>query len=403
MLKNLKNAYASLLMAVCCASLLVGCAAAPVAESAPAASQAPAPVVSESVESSAEDAVGISEEVPEKISEDAAEESDVHSGSVESSPVSSIDWDRMDKDFAYNDEVYAVYYLSGIANLESLPETSSRYCVVDMRADHESYDVDWDYGFEYDNFVAAADWSRIFDIGYYEAMFPMLALQYHYDEEQLLRHFQTVGIHEGRQGSEDFNVGAYMDWCAENLPYTAEAFGGDYALYYLFYASSVGDQPASFPADGRPAQYKAVMTYSQKEEFDAVNKYRAEKGLDPYVYDSEMTAFANFRAWTNQDQELVGHTWLADHLEQSVLDLCFSGLDTETICENTIETSQLTQKAWHKNYAASKSHYEAMVNPGFCYFGTSHEYVDSVAIGRYSARGVQFDTFTDDLSTAMNP
>ena len=119
-----------------------------------------------------------------------------------------------------------------------------------MRKNHETYDVDWDYGSDYEDYAHMADWSKIFDADYYMDTFPMLALQYHYDEEQLLRHFQTVGVHEGRQGSENFNVGAYMDWCAENLPYTTEAFQGNYALYYIFYAAAFDEQPDSFPANG---------------------------------------------------------------------------------------------------------------------------------------------------------
>ena len=38
------------------------------------------------------------------------------------------------------------------------------------------------------------------------------ALQYHGDDEKLLDHFQTVGVHEGRQGCASFNVGVFMDW-----------------------------------------------------------------------------------------------------------------------------------------------------------------------------------------------
>lgn len=51
----------------------------------------------------------------------------------------------------------------------------------------------------------ACDWSLVFDADYYKKAFPMLAVQYHQDNALLLEHFQTVGIHEGRQGSANFN------------------------------------------------------------------------------------------------------------------------------------------------------------------------------------------------------
>ena len=42
----------------------------------------------------------------------------------------------------------------------------------------------------------------LFHDGYLLESFPALALLYQYDEELLLEHFQTVGVHEGRQGNE---------------------------------------------------------------------------------------------------------------------------------------------------------------------------------------------------------
>ena len=138
--------------------------------------------------------------------------------------------------------------ISTITSLESKPEKYDSCCVVDMRDDEAAYDVNWDYGVDYEEQVALCDWSEVFDAEYYMDKFPMLALQYHYDEDQLLRQFQTVGVHKGRQGCEDFNVGAYMDWCAENSGYVVELFDDDYAAYYMFYMSSVDDQPKKFPA-----------------------------------------------------------------------------------------------------------------------------------------------------------
>ena len=69
--------------------------------------------------------------------------------------------------------------LSGVAGLQSNPEKYNSSCVVDMRGGKAAYDVDWDYGADYQEQVSLCDWSKVFDVEYYMDTFPMLALQYH--------------------------------------------------------------------------------------------------------------------------------------------------------------------------------------------------------------------------------
>lgn len=360
----------------------------PVESEAPAVSETPTPVISEAP---AETQAPVASEAPAETlapvtSEAPAATEDMHSGSAQKDPDAEL-----------------LEALAAFVGVKSSAERNNADCVVDMRYGHDIYDISWDYGFKYDGYVGKVDWSTLFDAGYYMEQFPMLALQYHYDEAKLLRHFQTVGIHEGRQGNERFNVGAFMDWCDAEMPYVRETLQDEYAVYYMFYALSSQDLPDSFRADGRPAQYAVVMSIAQKTEFDAVNAYRKTEGLGPYIYDPELAAFANYRAWVNQDQALVGHEWLQSGKNQDVMDLYFAGVDTELISENCLETGSAMPKVWARSYAGSKSHYDAMVSTKYAYYGGSNLYVSDVPYGTKGYRGVQFDIFTDSLSTAVNP
>ena len=423
-----KTRCAGMLLALCAAAMLASCAAAPAGSGQVSASEPTAIPSAEireesepSVETREESAPSVETREESEPSVETREESepsvetreesepsveireesttDAHSASKDDD---EIDYLRFMKDHDYANRCIAED-IAAVAGLQSKPEKYDTACVIDMRKSETAYDVDWDYGDEYDKQVALCDWFEVFDVEYYMDQFPMLALQYHYDEDQLLRHFQTVGVHEGRQGCEDFNVGAYMDWCAENRDYVVDLFDGDYALYYMFYMSSLGEQPEKFPAGDHPAQYKAILTKAQQKELDGINSYRKKTDADPLVYDPEMAAFANYRSWVNQENEYVGHVWLDMSSSKDIIDLYFDTTSADLISENTLETSTLNVKSWYTVYANSKPHYEAMINADYRYVGTSNLYVDDVAIKNYNSRGVQFDIFAGSLSTPLNP
>lgn len=81
------------------------------------------------------------------------------------------------------------------------------------------------------SYVDACNWSLVFDADYYKKAFPIPALQYDYDDALLLQHFQTVGVHQGRQGSEGFSVAAYKANCGSDIQ---ETLGGDYECHYFY-------------------------------------------------------------------------------------------------------------------------------------------------------------------------
>ena len=416
-MKNIKNKYAGAILALCAAFMLASCAAAPVESNAVNdMEQAVKPSAEVCGESAPSAFFGLDLTKTQELEIDAADDTsldgtellDQESGDADRTDVHSAskdDGEKYDPIKFMHDcaDYWTAKALAGVAGLQAKPEKYDSACVVDMRDDESAYDVDWDYGTDYEEEVALCDWSKVFDAEYYMDEFPMLALQYHYDEAQLLRHFQTAGVHEGRQGCEDFNVGAYMDWCAENRNYVADLFDGDYAMYYMYYMASVGEQPEKFPAGDRPAQYKAVLTKAQQMELDGINMYREKTGADQLVYDPEMAAFANYRCWVNQENEYVGHTWLELGSSKDVIDLYFDATSADCISENTLETSTLSVKPWYAVYADSKPHYDAMINTKYNYVGTSNLYVDEVAIKQYANRGVQFDIFAGSLSTPLNP
>ena len=115
---------------------------------------------------------------------------------------------------------------SDLKSLDSILEACKNYatcqedvalCGVDVENAHNPYDVEWDYGEKWQEYVDACDWSLVYDAKFYKKEFPMLAIQYNNDDELLFEHFRTVGVHEGRQGCESFNVDAYRRNCSKKV------------------------------------------------------------------------------------------------------------------------------------------------------------------------------------------
>ena len=74
-------------------------------------------------------------------------------------------------------------YIQDVTNVQATCETEYKACVVDVHSDHP-YDVVWDYGEVYNDLVSECDWSLVFDAEYYKKTFPILALQYNYDDDR---------------------------------------------------------------------------------------------------------------------------------------------------------------------------------------------------------------------------
>ena len=287
--------------------------------------------------------------------------------------------------------------ISEICGLKATIQENYKEGYVDTIEGENPYDVVWDYGSEYTTYVDACDWSLIFDADYYMATFPMLAMQYHYDEDLLLKHFQTVGIHEGRQGSVDFNVFAYLTNGSDEA---WEAFEYNYEGYYFYYmlnyeteknVNTVVNAGGTTPK----VQHKEIYTDAQLAELYYVNKYRAEIGEAPLTLDSEMCAMANYRAYINAHDNWEAHDWMNANLDE--IDSWCIYLGTTVYSENTATTR--ARDLWGRinadSYAGSKSHYDAMTNGRYNYTGMSNTYVGDDSTS-------QFDVFTDDIETAMH-
>lgn len=279
-------------------------------------------------------------------------------------------------------------------------ETDTSKCLVDVRDKHNPYDVVWDYGDVYNNYVDACDWSLVFDADYYKKAFPMLALLYHNDDDLLLEHFQTVGIHEGRQGSAKFNLGAY---CYNNTHKLTKSFGKNFECYYFYYMLNYDTEKkvnTVTAKNNKPIyqQYTQCFTSMQREELEEINYYRKEVNVDNVLFDGELAAFANYRAYINaSDDKWTAHKWVIDNSD-TVKKYMFDILKGNTFSENTITR--------YSRYANSKvmtfcyrnsteGHYETMISADNHYVGTSNWYHDDDS-------NHQFDVYLDDLTTIIH-
>ena len=271
--------------------------------------------------------------------------------------------------------------------------------VVDVDNGHNPYDVEWDYGELYDAYIEEADWSLVFDADFYMESFPALAFLYQYDEELLLEHFQTVGVHEGRQGNETFNVAAYQENCKKEL---RAAFGDHYECYYFYWMLNQASQEGvATSGENYPLQLDVKMTSMQAKEFEGVNKYRAEVGVEPLKFDPELAAFACYRGWVDISEGYGAHDWLDDEANQERANALMDLLHMPRLGENTVDCGV--------NNASQYIHNTFYIN----YFGCSHIYFGTNRIPESRRRDsgtynkpmmrIEFDLFTDALSTPVHP
>ena len=379
---------------------LCGCAPADTADAAPAASQSVS-VSSLSVETAAPSstpaASGNTVRDRFRHAKEQAGSSD-SSGNPSSTPTAKPEASQAGP-------VYDVEKVSELKTMTANVENRQHYCRVYVESDHNPYDVVWDYGKKYQVFVDAVDdagmWNVLFDAEFYKESYPMLAMLYHDDDGLLLEHFQTVGVHEGRQGSRAFNVAAYMENCGQSL---VDAFGDHYECYYFYWAlNQKTESEVSTVSDGHPLQMCVKLTVLQKSEFRQVNKYREEAGVDPVELDPEFLAFANYRAWLDFTGDYTAHDWLKQHADDAYDYLAVMGSDTLT--ENTVcgkcSYSGPSDKGYYLSYYNSPEHYDAMVSKYAAYFGCSNAYWGPDNSGR--CRYCQYDIYTRGLSTYMNP
>ncbi len=301
--------------------------------------------------------------------------------------------------------------IAQLIGLKAEVETHRTACVVDVDEGENPYDVTWDYGELYDAFVQQVDWDLLFDGDYYIQTFPGLAHLYHKDKALLLRHFQTVGIHEGRQGCAQFNVAAYQKNCD---PKIREAFGDSYECYYFYYAMNQKTQKKVVATGNEKKQLTTKLTAMQRSELENINKYRAEVGVSALEYDAELSALACYRSYIDALEDWDAHDWIqADENQDEIDGMILDVLNANLWGENTVHGYPQTKdyalqngpfNAWYINYRYSQEHYDAMIADKYHYVGSSNCYVsnyekENPEHPRAGAVYVQFDVFVPSLTT----
>ena len=300
--------------------------------------------------------------------------------------------------------------IAQLAGLKAGVELSCYECVVDVDEGENPYDVTWDYGELYNAFVKEVDWDLLFDGDYYIQTFPILAHLYHKDKALLLQHFQTVGIHEGRQGCESFNVAAYQKNCDAKL---REAFGDNYECYYFYYAMNQKTQKGIVTTGSEKKQLTTKLTDMQQTELKNINKYRAEVGVAPLEYDAELSALACYRAYIDALEDWDAHDWVQadENLDEAykIVDMMMAESWTENTVHGYPKTKEYAFKyspfsPWYINYRYSEAHYKAMVDKKHYYVGCANCYISDykkINPDHPDAKAVyvQFDVFVPALTT----
>ncbi|SCW28256.1 Cysteine-rich secretory protein family protein [Ruminococcaceae bacterium YRB3002] len=289
--------------------------------------------------------------------------------------------------------------IARVCSTKATCETDTAACTVNIvEGCVNPYDVVYDYGSEYQAYVDACDWSLIFDASYYKSTFPILALQYHNDDELLLKHFQTVGIHEGRQGSAGFNVQAYAYNCSDAV---YNAFGRSWAAYYIYYIMNIATERSVNTVtanNGKPVyqQMTCVYTIVQLTELEQINRYRREVNVADVQLNSELCALANYRAYLNSHDGFKKHDWAINN--DPVIADCLTAMGSTNgrFAENTVTQYVPYVQAYYQAYRDSQPHYEAMVSDKYNYTGCSNLYWD-----QKSSVGSQFDVYAFDLHTVI--
>lgn len=119
--------------------------------------------------------------------------------------------------------------------------------------------------------TGGADYSAVFDAGYYYNAYPDVRETIGNNEEKLLQHFVSSGMKEGRVGKADFDVRAYMK---NNLDLLTVYGVKDLSAYYYHYIQSgkeEGREAVSKTDKANVNEIAAFATAYNTEEDRAVN------------------------------------------------------------------------------------------------------------------------------------
>lgn len=312
--------------------------------------------------------------------------------------------------------------LVGNYAMDQFYDFRGQYVFVDTEGNHNPYDLTWRYGPSvntqkemnaenwdelYKSYINACDWSLVFDAEYYKKAFPMLAKLYHENDELLLEHFQTQGVHEGRQANASFNVAAYMNNCNDDL---VTAFGENYECYYFYYMLNQNTQKsvdARNPDNAYSRWMTVELSLQQTDEYKQVTRHRDQASTHAVTLDPEMLAMANYRAWYDAEHNLYGHDWIHDAATKSDVNDCLNRVSNNSITENTVKwystSGQKGYKSFATYYANSEDHYTAMVSDEYFYFGCSNPYWSDNPDNPFAKNGNTAYVCQFDLFTAVQP
>lgn len=120
--------------------------------------------------------------------------------------------------------------------------------------------------------IVISDYSSIFDAEYYYNTYPDLQVVFGKDNEKLFQHFVNHGMKEGRVGSAEFNVKAYMK---NNLDLVALFKADDLTEYYAHFANAGKNEGriANYQSDQilKEGMLSTHTTYYNPQEARATN------------------------------------------------------------------------------------------------------------------------------------
>ncbi len=148
------------------------------------------------------------------------------------------------------------------------------------------------------------DYSLIFDYNYYYKKYPDLHASCGKNPFKLFQHFITLGMREGRQGNEDFNV---FNYAANNLDLIMRYGTADLSLYYMEYITEGYEdgRNCSHPYDGydkddddEDGDKKSDSTLEGYENsmLSSLNQVRTSSDKDRFATNSALKQAAKARA-----------------------------------------------------------------------------------------------------------
>jgi len=227
---------------------------------------------------------------------------------------------------------------------------------------------------------------KLFDYDFYCETYPMLALLFKYDEEALKQHFYSIGMFEGRQGCESFNVDHVTN---DN---------DDFATYYISFATGSTFYVSTNRTNSDKVQIRLYDPAFESYILDVAPDHKSDTYLKdmPSAYiQSELNAIASIRA-----QYELGHFELGAHeLMYGFLDDYMSQyMDVDNLyydhngeCKYTgssyIDASLFNNTLLNDNRVQKESdtmiewrqcdkHYAAAISDRWIYVGQGHVYTD---------------------------